>query len=476
MTTYYVGKGGNDVSAGTTWATRKLTLNGAEDIPVVPGDNVIVGPGVYREILTIDVSGTAGNLITYEGDWDGRRTDGVGGAVRVTGSDDDQTITRAYCIQADAAQRDYRAFVGIAFDMASGDMVDAGNFGADGWEFSYCSWQHYSRGINVEGANGDSADNWTIKNSVFMSGLKGANDVSIRAYTLFADHNEGWLIENCLLLFDTNYGLYLYNNDGGVVRNCTVIKQGWGANNVGVQFAGGTTGGDANNNILLGCGYGQRMIANVDYDYNLGAACADAFNGGVDGGNNVDRLVSQCAPLIGLPDLLTGGFMLPWREWWVPDNGSAMKQIGSTSPATLDLFGKTRPVTASKGTPGAVAWVPKELEATTVYEGTGANLQDDAGRQQYGPYPVDAVSYSFSIYVYRETNYAGSNPQVRIIQPGQATIELTDSGAAASWNELTHTFTPVSLPPWIVIELVSRNTAAAGDYGVIWDQMALTPD
>ena len=46
---YYVGPGGNDGNNGTSWALRKLTLNGAEDIPVVPGDVVWVGPGVYRE-------------------------------------------------------------------------------------------------------------------------------------------------------------------------------------------------------------------------------------------------------------------------------------------------------------------------------------------------------------------------------------------------------------------------------------------
>lgn len=37
MTTYYVGPGGDNAHAGTSWALRKLTLNGAEDIPVAAG-------------------------------------------------------------------------------------------------------------------------------------------------------------------------------------------------------------------------------------------------------------------------------------------------------------------------------------------------------------------------------------------------------------------------------------------------------
>ena len=57
MPTYFVGSGGNDGNSGLTWALRKLTLNGAEDVPVIAGDTVIVGAGVYRELLTVDVDG-----------------------------------------------------------------------------------------------------------------------------------------------------------------------------------------------------------------------------------------------------------------------------------------------------------------------------------------------------------------------------------------------------------------------------------
>jgi hypothetical protein len=89
MATYYVGIGGNDSNDGTSWSSRKLTLNGAEDIPVAAGDTVYVGPGTYREMLTCDVGGSDGSPITYIGDYDGSHTDGVGGIVRISGSDDD---------------------------------------------------------------------------------------------------------------------------------------------------------------------------------------------------------------------------------------------------------------------------------------------------------------------------------------------------------------------------------------------------
>lgn len=52
MPEYYVRKSGDDGNDGLTAATAKLTLNGAEDIPVAAGDTVHVGAGTYRELLT----------------------------------------------------------------------------------------------------------------------------------------------------------------------------------------------------------------------------------------------------------------------------------------------------------------------------------------------------------------------------------------------------------------------------------------
>jgi len=473
MTTYYVGKGGNDGNAGTSWADRKLTLNGAEDIPVVAGDLVIVGPGVYRETLTVDVSGGAGNLIAYEGDWIGHRTDGVGGAVRVTGSDDDQAITRASCVDATAAKRDYRSFIGFTFDMVSGRIIDVGGGdGSDGWVVEDCTFQDYDRGIYCDGANGDSADDWEIRRCCFIDGQVGEG---IYSYTLWGDHNENWVVEDCLLLFPGIGGVNLHNTDtGSVIRNCTVHQRYWGPNSYCLRFSGTVADGDINNSIVFGGSYGLYMINNVDYDYNWAHGCALPLFGGTDGGHNTSGPSTVIIPMYGSPDLLTGGFMMPWREWWVPDNLSAAKQDGFAGSSSSDFFGKTRPVTTSKITPGAVQWVPKELEQTTVYEGSGSNREDDAGRQQFWV-QAEAASHTLTCRVYREANYAGSNPQIRIIQPGQTTIEIVDAGAAGAWNELTHTWTPAASPPWFVVELVSRNTNGGAD-GTLWDNLFIQAD
>ena len=111
MTTRYVGKGGSDSNNGLSWATRKLTLNGVEDTPVEAGDTVYVGAGTYRETLTCDVSGSSGSPISYIVDYAGSHTDGTGGVVRITGSNDDMTQTRADCIVA--SRKNYRTFRGF---------------------------------------------------------------------------------------------------------------------------------------------------------------------------------------------------------------------------------------------------------------------------------------------------------------------------------------------------------------------------
>src|SRR3990167_10217230 len=108
MTTYYVDWEKADNSGnGLTLATAKKTLTGAEDIPVAAGDFVWVRPGVYRELLTVDVSGSDGSPITYQGDVAGQIWH-PGGVVRITGSDDDLVPIRANIIYGN--NKSYRTF------------------------------------------------------------------------------------------------------------------------------------------------------------------------------------------------------------------------------------------------------------------------------------------------------------------------------------------------------------------------------
>jgi len=59
-------------------------------------------------------------------------------------------------------------------------------------------------------------------------------------------------------------------------------------------------------------------------------------------------------------------------------------------------------------------------------------------------------------------------------QPGQSDRTTTDSGSASTWNTLTDTFTPASLPPYVDIFIKSNNTATTGNYDTFFDTVAVS--
>ena len=168
MATYYVGIGGNDSNDGTSWSSRKLTLNGAEDIPVAAGDTVYVGPGTYRERLTCDVSGSSGSPISYIGDYDGSHTDSVGGVVRITGSDNDLASARNVCI---SAYKDYRTFIGFTLDSNNPvyGLIYTADYDNIGLTVERCAL--YSQSHCIKNAN-RTFSNLTVRNCYF-SGYEG---------------------------------------------------------------------------------------------------------------------------------------------------------------------------------------------------------------------------------------------------------------------------------------------------------------
>jgi hypothetical protein len=196
---------------------RKLTLNGVEDTPVAAGDTVYVGPGTYRELLTVDVSGTAGNPITYIGDYLGTNTDGIGGIVRITGSDNDQTGTRANVIVAGGA-RNYRTFTGFVLDIqAAGALMTANGNACTNWIVQQCIFAS-SGSQNCLTINSTSSS-WTIQNCLFY----GTNNSISFSHTSVVD-NSGHLVSNCIFL-SGNWGVQITRVGGITVKNCMFLSR-----------------------------------------------------------------------------------------------------------------------------------------------------------------------------------------------------------------------------------------------------------
>lgn len=353
MPTYYVGPGGNDGNTGLSWAQRKLTLNGAEDIPVQPGDVCYVGPGVYREQLTVDVSGAAGSPITYIGDYTGANTDGVGGVVRITGSDDDQTITRRYCIVNNS--RNYRTFTGFHLDLASITCIFLGgctNIIIDG-----CFLQVYSTASAIATTLAGQGD-ITVKNSYIRSSPGG-----VSAGVLFSEvatkDDAGHIVENCI--FTGPNGVYISKVGGITIKNSVFIDCHTGVIIVQSPSAGQFV--TVNNSLVVNC-------------VSAGLRCAPADGSLVSNYNNVyGNNPNYTNVAVGANDLSYPP-LLDTRWFFELVNGGRL-----VSPYDLSQWSQlinvagTNPTATDMRRTGAIGgvreWGPLEYDTTLEVEGGG---------------------------------------------------------------------------------------------------------
>jgi hypothetical protein len=602
MTDYYVGPGGNDGNAGTSWLLRKLTLNGAEDIPVAAGDTVIVGPGAYREMLTCDVSGgntynagtvavtngsdqVAGNgtlwlanvqagdyfhiryyadgndgvtngtatftsaggnfqadmvgcpiqimtrgaytisavpnaqtvtlgdpnglgwpgaganlvysvmsgeghyeiesvddnttltlvqpwqgrslngldyltfrAISYIADVTGENTDGVGGIVRITGSDNDQAIVRASCIRV--AGRNYRVFRGFSLDSVSGDLVTENWVATTHIVIEDCNFQVAANMTQL--ANVGSLC-WTVRRCIFVA-IRGS-PIYIAPAT---PDDTGHVIENCLPL--SGNGLFAGGGGGTTIRNCTVLSGMRGI------WASGASLGQCLaiwNCIITGCvsGIVAGALGEIIEDYNSIAGNSTDRANVVAGANSNAYPPVFSAPILYAGEDRLSGFNFPWQMGDL--SGWSLLNLDGNDERSTDLYGIRRPATDAKNSWGATQRQNAERDTATTYDASAASVElPDAGRAQF-KIPVDGAEITVSVQAYREANYAGTNPQMVVKQPGQADRSTTDAGAAGAWNELTDTFTPAADPEYIFVELVSNNTAAAGNYATYFDNLTV---
>jgi hypothetical protein len=339
----------------------------------------------------------------------------------------------------------------------------------------------------------DSGDvtNWTIRDCAFAAGNNAAASNTVYIISTGAtahliercwfDHchaaiylggsrrDSGDVIRNCAFWGIGGQAVYITAHGGVTVTNCTFVACGGGVYATGLPA--GFTAVNAENSLFWSCSYALQSATLTHLVENYNAL----FGNSTDRTNVAVGAQSNAYPALLAPPLQSPGYAMPWHfgdlsQW------SLLRQItGSANAAVDDLYGRTRPVTAAKKSWGAVQWQPVSRDAVTVHTVGGASVKvADAGRHAIWV-PTNGVSpMTFSVYVYREANYAGTNPSLVIKQPGQADQVVVDAGAAAGWNALTLNVTPVALPGYLVVELVSENTAVAGNYAAYFDDLVVT--
>lgn len=461
MTIRYVGKGGSDSNNGLTWATRKLTLNGVEDSPVAAGDTVYVGRGVYQEVLTCDVSGSSGNPITYIADVTGYYTDGIGGVVWVTGSDDYRTFTRTMCV--DGGSRDYRTFKSFWFGGTnSGSLGSVDVNGGDNWIVEDCvmtpSASHHFRigsGLNL-----------TLRNIYSV----GCGNAFLNASDGTGITNAGHLIENCTVWGAKTYSCLRSSKVGGItVRGGLFNGKDRGAQVV-TALPGGYTAINIERSHFFGNSVGVQATATGEIveDY------CNFLNNGTDrtsvtaGSNSTAYDIGLDLPIlwagVRLPSPLLGELM---------DTSYFARLAGGTSPS-VDGFGITRPVTASKRSLGPFQFVDASRETTNVYNGSADSVKlADAGDVSFLMQVESGKSLTLTVRAKWGADYSGASstlPQLIVKERGQSDRTATATGSAGTWAALTLTFTPAT--DYITVIFRSHNTATSGDYNVYFDTLA----
>lgn len=220
MATYYVRKTGSDANSGLSAGAAKLTIQAAVNLATTAGDTVYVGAGTYRETVTLAASGSSGNPISLIGDYAGTQT-GDAGVVRITGSNDDASITRTNCIAATA--RSYWTISGFALDMASQVVALASS--CTNITIERCQFQ----GQRAVSSVGSSQANITIRRCLIMSG-GSSYGVMFDASSGGGKQNSGNVVENCVLIGYCGAGepqIMCWGCGGVTIRNCLSLHPYW---------------------------------------------------------------------------------------------------------------------------------------------------------------------------------------------------------------------------------------------------------
>jgi len=548
MPTYFVGPGGNNANSGLSWALRKATLNGAEDIPLVSGDEVIVGPGTYRETLTVDVSGGSlyttgtvavtqgskivtgtgttftGNVfangqfqirgltltsyvttfadspyeiesvdsntqitlkkeyqgptatgasyrtwrdIKYIGDRTGELTDGIGGQVRITGSDNDQTATRANCITS--TTRDYRTWRGFSFDTCTGVLFNETNSVHNGFIIEDCTFLpagSNSVQINIAGTGGHQ----TVRRCFFFQNRTTACNLSV---STVSDNSEN-LVESCVFVGITSSAVAISRYGGVRVRNCHMIGCGFCVRVATAPNVGQTN--FAHNNIFSGGSAAAQGATAVATNEDLMENYNNFFANSTDRTNcNVGANSTAYQPLYQMPLLLNNGRMEPWNIFQL-QAASGLRDIAGSNPAPYDLWGVVRGTVGVNGSWGGVQSQP----LVTRNDNAGDIEWKIGGRgKAWGEVLVqDNTAYTITVKVRWDDNAnMGIKPSVKLLDDyGVSVAEVFATGTGGEETLTVGPFTPQvgNDRNGIMILELRNNCTHSSDIAVYYDDLTVS--
>lgn len=469
MTTYYVGPGGNDGLAGTSYANRWLTLAkvlGASGI--ASGDTVYVTPGTYRETVTVAMTSAVAETKII-GDVDGSHTSGTPGDVIWTGYTTNDTTAPSASATLVLAGRDFLTFSNIIF-IAGGSTatITAATVTSTNITFTDCTIMSWATGaVTLTIGFGVNAA-WLFNRCRII--CRGACVVATFTRGTGSDYDTGMVYRNCfmfsilnLAIFHSNTGAGTNFGGGGLIENCTLFS----GNNSGVATATSISTTIPcvvqNSIIFASTALAATTSGQITESHNLLSATTARSNvtagtGSIsDGSYSINVEIGQ--------EKANGRQVSPF---FTPMAGSPLLGFGAaSSPPTVDALNRPRP--AGGQTTNAVGHLERHNTATketgTTDAGSVAVTITGPGDHDF-QIPVDAVSTTITVKVNYDTNHGTTNPpQAQLLannEIGYAGDIQTASASTGTWLTLTFgAFTPTA-KSIVTLRLISRAAAANG--------------
>jgi len=492
MAIYYVSKSGDDANNGlgpnAAHASNKpwLTIGKALGASgIASGDTVYIGPGVYREQVTIAMtSATAetsvlGDPRNRQGFKDGSAVLVPPGEVRWTAFDDadDKTLPSGSSPLITFAGRDYLTFRYMTLCGGKSTTAQLINAASESHNITFtdCKIIHGTdpvRNAIVVTAAFATALNWLFDRCVFLASSAYWFNLTLTRGT-GDDYDANFVIQNSLAA-------------GAATGFCNVVSTGAGANFGGGVIVRNNTillpytifCGDANlsttypckleGNLIFTPGYACRAAsltspAYLTEDYNI-------FNGAarlnVDAGANT--IVNTYADLVHLGESAWNGGMP--RPFFMPTADSPFLGFGDAGDApAYDFLNRIRPGGgAITKAVGALERHDVATKETSVVDAADASIKLTGPSDQDIYVPVNAESTTISIKArYDSGTYGGTNyPQAILLDASEIGVatetETATVSASDAWETLTFSAITPTAKGVVRIRLVNRSTAAAG--------------
>lgn len=380
MATYYIRKTGSDANAGTSAGAAWLTLGkllGATGF--ASGDTAYVGAGVYRAVITVNMSNPVADTKVI-GDVTGQFT-GDAGEVQLTGYLTGDIGSPSATSLLNLNGRNFLTFQDLVM-VSNAATINAGTPTSSNINLIRCNIQTTSVSnvvvINITPA-ANVALNWVIDSCVIMGGI-GSPLTITPVRPAGADFDLNFIIKNSFINFPTSgtwlglaapTGANTFNPGGVRVYNCTILSSG----TIRITGANWSTSIPATQYNCFHYGAGGAVVAGaagqIVEDYNIYMTGGSPRTNVTAGAHSISD--GSYAPLffVGSEYSSVGANLMPFA---MPKPGSPLSGFGNqAATVTIDMLGITRPAGFVKLATGtATSGAAKTITLSTATYGTNS--------------------------------------------------------------------------------------------------------